>query len=278
MSKHSIIAALFMSVIALINVCCYNDFNEAEESEAEDVVTNITTEELSRILSADGYIDVDEDIRVRGNVSAHDESGNFYKSFLIESGGYGVEILEGLTDSFVRHGLGYEMVIQLNGLRLTRSYGIVQIGVAASEGSYYDVDYMGHELLVDQHITNTGYVSLIEPREFTLSELAADPELATSLCGSLIRVTDVRYYSTDEDDDGLWSGERCFIGGSDPLIDGEAEAAIWSYVSDYADFSELSIPTSQGSITGILMGDDIEGGEGWEMVIKPRDLDDLIFQ
>ncbi len=277
MSKQSVVATLLMSTMSIIGVGCYNDFDAPVADESTDLTTNITTEELSRILSADGYVDVNQDIRVRGNVTAHDESGNFYKTFIIESGGYGVEIMEGLSDSFVRHELGYEMVIQLNGLRLTRSYGIVQIGVATSEGSYYDVDYMGHELLVDQYVTNTGYISLVEPREFTLAELSADSELATSLCGSLIRVVGLRYYSTDDDDDGLWCGTKCFIDATDPLVGDEAEASIWSYVNEYANFSGQSVPTTYGSITGILMGDDIEGGEGLEMVIKPRDIDDLNF-
>ncbi len=276
-NMRGVISAIFAAVAPLIAIGCYDDFGEASETEGVDVTTNITTEELSRLVLSDGYIDVNQDVRVRGYVTAHDAGGNFYKTFMIESGGYGIEIMEGLSDAYVRHQLGAEIVVQLDGLRLTRSRGVVQIGVATTEGSYYDVDYMGHEYIVNQHITNTGYIKDIEPREFTLAELAADPELATSLCGSLIRVTGLRYYSTDDDDDGLWSGERCFIAATDPLIGGEPEAEIWCYTSSYATFSGEAIHDGMGSIVGILQGDDVTGGTGWEMMIKPRDADDFDF-
>ncbi len=275
---RSIIRSSLTLLTVVVCIGCYNRFDDPTASEGVDIVTNITTEELSRVLSADGYVDIDQEIKVRGNVSAHDESGNFYKSFVIENNGYGVEILEGLTDSYVRHQLGAEIVVDLNGLRVSRSRGVVQIGTATESSSYYSLDYLGHPYLVDQHITNTGYTSLVEPREFTLAELAADPELATSLCGSLIRVTGVRYYPTDsEDDDGIWSGERRFIDATDPLLDDEPSAAIWCYTSSYSTFSERDIPTNMGTLTGILQGDYIEGGSGWEMMIKPRGLDDLSF-
>ncbi|MFR9563906.1 MAG: DUF5689 domain-containing protein [Rikenellaceae bacterium] len=268
---------LLTCVAALVVSGCYDQFGEIEVSEGEDLTVNITIKELQTKMAASGYVDIDQDIRVRGYVSAHDKGGNFYKCFAIESGGYGLEILEGLTDSYVRHQLGAEIVVQLDGLRLSRSRGVVQVGVAAAESSYYDLDYIGHEYIVDQYITNTGYTEEVEPREFTLAELAADPELATELCGSLIKVTGLRYYTTDEDDDGLWSGERCFIDAADPLFEDTPEATIYCYTSDYAAFSAQSIPTEMGSITGILQGDDVTGGEGYEMLIKPRDNSDFNF-
>lgn len=263
------------SFVVLALVGCYDSFDEPSgEAEMEDMTYNITLEMLHSVFSADGYVDVKDDMRIRGNVTAHDKGGNFYKTFVIEEFGYGVEILEGLTDSYVRHQIGAEIFVSLEGLRITRSRGVMQIGVATSQGSSYDIDYMGHEYLVDQHITNSGYVGEITPRVVTLDELtgAEGADFVEKLCGSLVRIDGVKYYTDETNDDGVWSGYRCFVDAS-----GESEVELWCYTNSYSNFSMVEIPSCECSLVGIMQSDAVSGSTVKRPVLKMRDVNDCIY-
>ncbi len=262
-------------ILSLFIVSCYDRFDDpAGEADRVDMTYNITLEMLHEVFSADGYVDVKDDMRIRGNVTAHDKGGNFYKTFVIEEDGYGVEILEGLTDSYVRHQLGAEIFVSLNGLRITRSRGVMQIGVATYQGSSYDIDYMGHEYFVDQHITNSGYENLITPRVVTLSELtgAEGADFVEKMCGSLVRIDGVVYSPDESGDDGLWSGYRCFVD-----VSGESEVELWCYTSSYSNYSMCEIPTGEVSLIGIMQSDAISGSTVQRPILKMRDLDDCIY-
>ncbi len=263
-------------VLVTLFTACYNRFDAPTPTTQSDVTCNITIEMLHELLGSADYVDITDEITLGGYVTAHDESGNFYKSFMIENMGYAIEILEGISDSYVRHPIGYWVTVSLNGLRITRDLGVLQVGVAAESGSYYDVDYMQHQYIADQHITNTGYFEEVTPREYTLSELLALGELSTSACGRLVKITGLRYYAED-DDDGFWSGTHRFVDQDDPLTDDEPQAELYSYVSSYSNFSQTTIPLTEGSITGILQCDQVKGTNAYYAMVKPRNSDDLNF-
>ncbi len=256
-------------------VGCYDTFDDPSDGDdILDLSYNITLEMLHKVLSADGYVDIKSDMRIRGNVTAHDKGGNFYKSFMIEEDGYGVEILEGLTDSYVRHQMGAEIFVSLEGLRVTRSRGVMQIGVATYQGSTYDIDYMGHEYLVDQHIANSGKVEQVTPRVVTLDELtgAEGADFVEKMCGSLVRVDGLTYYSDDSDDDGLWGGYSSFVDAS-----GSSDVVLWCYTNSYSNFSMVEIPSGEISLVGIMQSDQISGSTVSKPLLKMRDLDDCIY-
>lgn len=282
MMIRELFTQIFRAVVAVAFVLvaggCYNRFGSPSATEETPQVANITIGQLQTLLgSSDDYADISSDLTIVGSVTAHDEGGNFYKSFMLEQGGYSVEILEGLTESHVRHGIGYQVAVRLQGLRVARSYGVLQVGVATSSGSYYDLDYLGHEYLVDQHITNTGIYAPVTPQEYTFDELIDLGSLSTSSSGRLIRVSGVRYYAEDSDD-GFWSGTHSFISSSDPLTDDEPEATIHCYTSSYSTFAQQLIPTSTGTITAILQYDQVSGTSAYSVLLKPRDQYDFEFE
>ncbi|MFR9660011.1 MAG: DUF5689 domain-containing protein [Rikenellaceae bacterium] len=234
-----------------------NKFEEAPtEAQTTDSPFNITIEELHARTSAYDYYDITQDITISGSVTANDIGGNFYKSFVMEQGGYAVEVLEGITYSYIRFQEGYEVTVQLNGLRLARSGGVLQVGVATATGSYYDVDYMEHELMVDNHIVNTGNLSPIEPLTLSLEAVSGDEGSYTlkKLCGRLVTIEGLRYYDESQTTNiAKWSGEQSFI-NSDSL-------ELRCYTNSYANYSECEIPMGELSITGILEYDDYDTDE-----------------
>ncbi len=261
-------------IITPLLVGCYDSFDSASGgTNQEDLTHNITIEMLHKRLSADGYIDVDEDLRIRGNVTAHDRGGNFYKRFFIEQDGYGVEILEGLNDSYVRHQLGAEVSVSLDGLRLARSRGVLQIGIATPHGSSYDLDFLGHEYIIDQHIINSGYVEKVTPRVVSIDELsgAAGVAFVERLCGTLVRIDGVKYQPT-YDDDGVWGGDRCFVDAR-----GSSSVELWCYTSRYSNYSMCEIPRTELSLVGIMQSDEVAGSSLKRPVLKMRDQGDCLY-
>ncbi len=231
---------------------CSGEFDAAPtEGETIEVVCNITLSQLhSRFVSGD-YLDIDEDWVLRGSVTANDKASNFYKSFMIESDGAALEILEGLTYNYVRYQEGNVVAINLNGLRLYRSRGVLQVGIEGSAGGYV-VDYLGHELLVDRHIVNTGVVESVEPQVVTLTDDVGDKY------GCLVTIEGLTFQPEDESD--TWGGTRCFVDseGSEVMV----------YTNSYSNYSLMKIPSEQVSLTGILQCDD------GDLYIKMRGEDD----
>ncbi len=268
-------------ICVLSLVACYDDFDQVQgEGEKLELTRNCTIENLHSIFAADGYLDVTSDIVIAGSVTANDEGGNFYKTFVIEESGYGVEILEGLTDSYSRHQIGAVIYVSLKGLRLARSRGVLQVGLATYQGSSYDIDYLGHEAIVDAHIVNSGYVSVVEPRVVGIDELtgAEGADFVEKMCGSLVTIEGVRYLP-DEDDDSsaveLWGGYHCFVDvGYDEESSDDDPIELWCYVSDYSDFSLCEIPYEECSLTGIMQSGVVSGSTVSKPILKMRDLND----
>ncbi len=242
--------SLVAVIVAALLGGCLNQFESApSEAALFDLEYNITLERLHSLLGDFDYYDVVNEVVVCGCVTATDESGNFYKTFVIEQSEYAIEILEGLTYSYVRHGEGYLVLVDLEGLRLTRSRGVLQAGLPASDGSYYDVDYMSHEVVADKHITNTGIIEPTTPRPTTLEELESDAVLER-LAGALVTIEGLSLVVDEESTSSeatLWEGTIEFVD--------EEERSLWCYTSYYSNFSKCEVPEGSVSLTGILQYD-----------------------
>ncbi|MFI3318365.1 MAG: DUF5689 domain-containing protein [Rikenellaceae bacterium] len=242
--------------LLLLLAGCYNSFPEADEDGASVPTPNITLAEL-HALCGEQTIDISANIVITGTVTATDQSGNIYKSYYIEQEGYGVQILEGLYDSYLRHPVGYQVNVALNGLSLSRYNGVLQIGIATDEYSYYALDYLTAEALIDQHIYLTASYEQPSPREVSIEDLNS------SMCGSLIKIDSLTFINSEEENFPTWSGERYFCDRSLSQIIVET--------SSYANFSQIEIPSIECSITGILLQDD----DSDEFIITMRDVEDI---
>lgn len=248
---------------------CSNRFDAAStEGVVTEMVSNITIESLHSLSASSSVLYINQDLLLCGTVTANDKGGNFYKSFVIEQDGYALEVLDGLTYTYLRFQEECMVYVDLNGLCVARgSRGVLQVGVEPSAGSYYDLDYLGHELLVNNHITNSGIMCAVTPREVTLEALYNDigAELLSQLCGCLVSIEGLTY-SPDEDETGIvtWSGDRVFV-------DDEGRE-VGSYCSSYSSFSGCEIPLGRGTLVGILQSS-TESGESYPTIKMRRESD-----
>ncbi len=222
---------------ALLLVGCYDSFdNTAKESQSALPLVNSTIEQLHAIYSS-GVRTIDQDIVVEGTVVANDQNGNLFKSFVIQSGDYSLEILDGLYDSYVRHPLGATLRVRLEGLGLDRYLGVLRTGLVAPPTSHYTLDYMGSEAIVNRQLVVVGLGSELEPATMRYEELSERD------AGRLICVEGVRLH-TDDGVERTWSGYSLFRTAE--------RDSIWCYTSPYADFAAAKIPQCEVSICGVL--------------------------
>lgn len=253
----SIVAALSLS-------CCYDSFEGGVSTIDDDTPTpNITIEALAAMLQTE-RMTIYDDLVIQGSVTSTDRNGNFYKTFVIESGGYGIEILEGLYDSYVRHDVGSVVSVRLQGLALSTSRGVLQAGLVASEGSYYMLDYLSLESVIDEHIFVNYTYEELTPHVVTIDELTEE------MCGRLVQIESLVHSPNEgELQPYTWGSYQQFVNNSDD--------SVWCYTSDYANFSLLAIPQATITLRGILQRDDISGVSGGEQyILEMRGVEDCV--
>ncbi len=246
-----------VALAAVVLAGCYDGGFTHPAPEAPPTATS--TIAALQAMAIDAPVDVDAAISVTGRVTTTDEAGNFYRTLLIEEDGAALELMAGeryLDRSFPE---GCRVTLNLNGLTLTRTRGVLQAGVKADPSGGYDVDYLPSRAALDRHLTrHDESLQPIEPL------CVAIPELRPEMCGRLVRVEHIAY--TPEPNIPVvqgWCGERRFT-------DREGNE-IYTFVREYARFAYTLWPESgiEGSITGILQ---LQNGH---FSIKPRDERDI---
>ena len=216
---------------------------------------NIPLTELQR-LYVGKPVTIDNELIVAGRVTTSDRSGNFYRSLVIESEEGALEIMAGLDALHNDYPVGSLLTLRLKGLAIGRSYGIIQAGRLAEAGSSR-VGYIGSQAALDRCLyRGPEPLAAPEPRRLTLAELQL------SHCGLLVRIEGLHYAPV-----GL--EERCWA-GYHRFADADGNA-LFTNVSDYADFADGEVPYGSCTLTGILQHSSWEGGR---YLIKLRDATD----
>lgn len=230
--------SIVLLAATLLTSSCYDSFSSlgSDETASNGTLPNTTIEELHTIYST-GVREINQELIVEGCVTANDEYGNFFKSFIIESDGYALEILDGLYDSYVRHPLGATISVSLNSLGIDRYLGVLRAGLVAPATASYSLDYMSANAVVDNYITLTDFGNLLSPTLRTIGEL--DEQQA----GQLIKVEALQLH-TEDGVERTWEEYALF---RDANLD-----TLWCYTSSYADFAASKIPQGEISLTGIL--------------------------
>lgn len=224
-------------LVAFILCGCYDSF-ETPKSDFEVPSTNLSLSELTSRYSGEPFV-VEGDIVIGGWVTSSDKSDNFFRSFIIEEQGAAVEIKAGIYDLWHIYPIGYKIVVNLKGLAVTESRGIIQIGSEAEAYEGYEIVDIDSKVTLDKHVYRTSEHIDIQP---TITTIAA---LSKEMCGTLVRIENLVFSPEPESvEDLAWSGEKRFIDDSGGYI--------WTYTRSYANFAENNLPLSKVSLTGIV--------------------------
>lgn len=254
-------------IIVILPLIGCRRFDEPPISEPTLEATNISILTL-RNATKEKPININENLTIGGYVTTDDRSGNFYKTFFIEDGTAGIEIMAGLYDLGKIYPMGHYITMSLKGCTLAMDRQTLQVGLPATEQSHYPTEYFASRILLDKHIKRSGITRQIAPKPMTIEELK--PEM----CGTLVSIAGLRL-STHEhvggwevNDNGSWHGYNFFTDNN--------QNTIAVYTSEYANFAQKSIPTQEVVINGILQYGKSDGKDIY--IIKLRDESDCIVE
>lgn len=251
-----LLPALLLSVLPLANGCYDSHFGQAGEAPGEGS-PNASLADIRARFTGQPVV-VEGDIRVAGRVTTSDRAGNFYRTLCIEDAGAALEVMVGLDHLHNDYPPGSLLLVRLRGLTLGEQFGVLQAGSPAEPGSGYATGFLGSKAAADAAVVRLGGGV---PPEAAVTTI---PELAPSMCGTLVRIPDVELFG--EEAPVAWAGYHRFADTQGNLIR--------TYVRTYADFAGASIPEGRGSLTGILQQD---GTVADRYILKLRDETDFLL-
>ena len=250
---------IFLYAITLL-LClgCYDGNTDRQESEFADIATCDIAE--LRQLCSGGYCPINRDMICVGRVTSSDREGNFYRSLFIEDETGGVELKLGIYNSASQYPLGLQVALHLKGAAIALDNGVVQVGLPPYS---YDTKLREFEsqVVIDKHLFRSNSVVPVVP---LVCDIAS---LDISLCGRFVCIENLSSSPLVEDDEQLMVEYHRFV-------DSKGDA-IFTYISPYADFADMEMPTTSIDIQGILCYETVGMDIGKQFVIKPRFADDF---
>lgn len=231
-----------------------------------------------------GQTVVADNIVVRGRVVSSDLAGNFYRTFFIDDGTGGLEIMAGTDRLSATYHPGQRVAVRAEGLAVGWRDGALQIGLPPGPGSRYPTDYFLSATVLEKYVSVALDVAPVEPMIITMDDLRA------ALCGRLVRIEGL-VADPLLDENATWAtaepkpvagyvmffentpADNAPVGVQDP--DGGAPdtgdpRGITVVTSGYASFAGMHVPRGkQVALTGILL----HNSDGY--LLKLRDLNDV---
>lgn len=208
-----------------------------------------------------------QDLVFAGTVTANDESGNFFRSFIVDDGTGAVEVKAGFYDLHNLYPVGRRVVIRALGLALGEYNGVMQLGAAVNDYSSYRVEEFGTAVLLDRHVV----------RDTVSAPPAAIPCSAAALDGiGAGRLVEVGPLRAADDAPECWAAEEDAVYSSYAVVcfSDAAGDTVRVATSRYADFAAERVPRGEVVLTGIVLRGTF-GGHAQTTVIKLRDRNDV---
>ncbi len=190
---------------------------------------------------------------IEGIVVANDESGNFYKTIVIQDATGGIELKLDRYDMYTSFKVGQRVFVECQGLFLGDYGGLVQLG-------YIYNSAIGRipDILIDKHVFRDSL-----PGAAPAAAVVTIPTLTATNLSTLIQLDNVHFV-----DAGLPFSETS--GTTNRTLEDETGNQILVRTSNYASFAADLIPNGKGTVRGILS---IFNGD-YQLYL--RDLNDIL--
>lgn len=252
MKTFSKLFSLIAVLLILISGCVKEDFDIVPEKEyTVDFEANATIADLKELYRG-GNVLVDENIIIKGIVTANDETGNFYKEIYMQDSTGALNIRINQTNLYLDYPVGQLLYIKCSGLYLGTYNDVFQLGYGSN------VDRIEPAFLEDYLFKSDGG-SPVEPKVVTI------PELNNDDLGMLIQIDSVQFVNPNQTyADGDNYQDRTTV--LEDCNGNELDVRN----SGYATFANDSLPDGNGSIIGIH-------GKYFDYQLKIRSTDEVMF-
>ncbi len=121
--------AIAILLLIFCDGCGYDRFEDLPDTEERSTAeSNASLSMLMERYYGDRTV-ITDDLVLSGMISANDESGNFYRSFVVEDESGAVEVCAGFYDVYRFYPKGHRVTIHAVGLALGCYYGVIQMGL-----------------------------------------------------------------------------------------------------------------------------------------------------
>ncbi|MCX7696323.1 MAG: DUF5689 domain-containing protein [Bacteroidales bacterium] len=236
-----------------LTACIHDDFDKPEPYMPEvDFPANMTIAQLKTLYQG-SLIKLPDSIIIKGIVVANDESGNFYKTLVIQDETGGIEVKINKTSLYTMFRVGQRIFIKCKDLYLGTYGGLIQLGYIYNNG-------IGQipEVMINDHIFKDSFPG--NPPQPIVLDI---PSLSSTYLSMLIQIDSVSFTTP-----GLPFAEPTTT--TNRTIKDKNGQTLIVRTSNYANFASTPIPEGTGSIRGILS---IYNGT-YQLYL--RDLNDLV--
>ena len=272
----SYITLLLLTAISLLSGCSDNFDTPPMMVPKANRVPNITIADLKAKYWQDdaNYIaTVDEDLVIAGRVISSDESGNIYKSLVIQDNTAAIAISVNGTSLFNTYRIGQEVVISLKGYWVGKYNSLQQLGYPEyyEPKDVWEASFLPLETFEKMaQLNGLPRPADIDTIPATIAGLTADAEGLRKWQSQLVRFNDVKF--TDAD------GVAAFVNGdatTNRTIEDAGGNTIIVRTSNYSTFKNELLPLGYGSVVGILSYYGTTASNGaWQLLL--RDYSDCI--
>lgn len=255
-----------MLLLSQLVSCGYDRFGgmDADDFGTNHILPNADLSVLYENYRGEPFY-IRENMVFEAYVTSSDETGNFFRSFVVEDVTGAVEIRAGFYDIYNYYQPGRRVLIKAKGLAVGKYNGIMQLGSRINTYSAYRVEEFGTPAYLEDYIVRDTCFKEIKPIKVLITELNE------KYCGRLVKIDGL----TAEKDNICWSdgADEFTSSGVVAFTDSEGNR-IFVTTSAYADFAEDKVPSGIVSLTGILMYGKFIAGQN-SYAIKLRGLNDV---
>lgn len=207
-------------------------------------------------LNADG-----DSIIIHGTVISSDETGNIYKSLMINDGTAALTVAVSAYDLFETYQYGQEIFINVSGLHIGGYNGLMQLGGEGTYNNSPSMTFMDEDVMT-AHAQQNGWASKANAEQYiidvnieTLNTAKASVEGLQNWQSQLVRISDVTFENA--------GAQFAPTSTTDRYIKDADGNSINVRCSSYSDFHLDTIPSGTGSVTAILS----YYGSNWQLLL-----------
>jgi len=176
--------------IGLFSSCVPNDAElPPVTGEDPNIEVTATIAEVKAMYTGTAF-ELSDTLVVSGLVVADDESGNFYKSIVIQDASAGILIRMNSSTLYQTYPVGRRLFIKLGGLWIGEYNGLIQLGGAKAIGTINEVDYINSSIF-DKVILKGTFNNEVVPIDVDITSLNS------SYQNMLIRIPNSQFITSD---------------------------------------------------------------------------------
>ena len=235
---------LFVSLSIIAASCVKQKFDEpSPNGTLSSLKGNITVADLKKMHTAVGGFDlIAKDGILEATVIADDQSGNYYKTIVIQDATGGMEVKINYASIYNDFPIGRVLFIKVNGLTLGDYNGTLQIGGGTYDNAGKTALSGIEQVLVPSYIEKGAKDKFVTPKLVKIADLA--PEMVSTL----LKIENVQFTTLNAGQPYADAVKKFSVNRN---IEDCGGATVIVRSSGYAAFANDLTPAGKGSITAI---------------------------